>query len=221
MRPYGVIQLTPSSPAQQFTEPLDLHQIQKHLNLPEQSGHDEVLNAMITAARVLAEAAQNRDLIVKQYDLNIDHFSVWWPGRQLHQNFVLGGYIEYAIPLRNPLVRVDLLRYRDATGAYTMLTEGPDYIVDTARGLVLPPYGQTWPSFTPWPSSAVLIRFSSGMTADDPFWLNEGQVILGGMKYLITQWFTNRIPFEPAAKIEEYPYSVTSMLGFGAIPRVK
>ena len=224
MRSYGTLVLTTASPPQSFSEPLALDQVQQALNLPS-AQDDDLLLSMITAARILAEAAQNRALVLKQYDLTLDHFWNCSPGHEQHREHWQGVYnspFATEIELKAPLVSVELVRYRDSDGNYTSLVEGVDYVADLSRALIIPPIGQTWPSFTPWPSSAVLIRFTSGMKGDDVFWSDAGQVVLGGMKYLISQWYTNRIPFEPSrGKIEEYPYSVTSLLSFGAIPRAR
>ena len=206
MRSYGTIELTVASPPQSFCEPLSLAEVKKHLELPERSpadaAEDAMLEGFVIAARDVAELFQNRDLTEKQYDLHLDYFPC-------------------EIELRTPLRSVDLLRYRDSAGDYTTLTEGTDYIVDTARGLVMPLYGGSWPSFTAWPSSAVLCRFTSGLAEDHPFWSGPGQRILVGMKELISHWFNGRLPFEPTTAIAEYPLTLRCLLGFGAVPRVR
>jgi hypothetical protein len=207
MRCYGTIELTVASPPQSFCEPLSLAEVRKFLELPERSPEDlpeqTLLEGFVIGAREVAEILQNRDLTVKQYDYTLDFFPE-------------------EIELRTPLRSVDLIRYRDSDGNYTDLVEGTDYIVDTARGLVLPVYGGSWPSFAAWPSSAVLVRFSSGYAEDHPFWSQSGQRVLIGMKELISAWFHERLPFELSnLAIQEYPYTVTSLLSFGAVPRVR
>lgn len=206
MRDYGAISLTVTSPPQSFTEPMTLEAAKKFLELPLRSPVDSAEDAMIegfiVAAREVAEGCQNRDLVEKQYDLALDYF----PGE---------------IELNSPLSSVDLVQYRDSDGNYTTVGAGTGYLVDTARSLLLPAYGESWPSFTAWPSSAVLVRFTSGLAATSPFWSNEGHRILIGMKMLISHWFTGRLPFEPGAEIQEYPFTVTALLSFGAVPRVR
>ena len=225
-RSYGTLALTVSSPAQVFVEPLSLADVKAFLNrqnVPADPAEDAMLEGFITAARALAETAQNRVLVPKQYDLTLDHFwdnSLDRDNNRRH-NWQGDYVVVNEIQLRSPLISVDLVRYRDNLGGYTVLTPDVDYIADTARALVMPPFNQSWPSFTPWPSSAVLVRFTSGMTADDVFWSEAGTVVMNGMKYLISEWFNGRLPFEPAASIQEYPYTVTMLLGHGAIPRVK
>ncbi len=218
MKSYGNLDLTVSSPAQSFTEPLSLSEVKAFLELPERSPTDDAEDAMldgfISGAREQAEIMQNRDLIVKQYDLSLDYFS-YLPS--LYSAFTTAGG---EIRLRTPLISVDLITYKDSDGVTHTMVENTDYIVDTARGLVMPPYNTSWPIFVAWPSSAVLVRFTSGMTQDHPFWQDAGARIKIGMKHLISAWFTHRLPFEIGpGVVNEYPYTVTQCLSAGAVPR--
>ena len=72
---------------------------------------------------------QGRTLSRKQWDLSLDY----WPS--------------YRIELREPLASVDLVRYRDSDGNYSMMTENTDYVVDTARqpGAIRAPSGPDEP----------------------------------------------------------------------------
>jgi hypothetical protein len=126
--------------------------------------------------------------------------------------------------LRDPLVSVDLVQYTDFQNIDHQLTEETDYIVDKTKhpGLILPPYNGVWPSFTPRPSSAILVRFTSGYSSTDPFWLGPGSRIKGAMKLLISAWFNNHLPFEKGIGCtNEYPYAVTSGLSYGALERAR
>lgn len=205
----ATLKLTASSPPQSFTEPLTLAEVKKFLNLPDQrspidTAEDAELTAMIASAREVAELHQHRDLVVKQWDLTLDYF----PCDQ--------------IALRPSLVSVDLVQYTDSTGTVTALTPTTEYISDTSKdpGLVMPPYGESWPSFTPWPSSAVLIRFTAGLSNTDPFWSDAGQRVLIGMRMLISAWFNGRLPYEPGLNMLEYPWTITQCLSAGSVPMV-
>src|SRR4051794_35468071 len=155
---YGSLSLTETSPPQSFDEPFTPSEVASFLKLPERSPDDEdetaLLIDLISAARTQAELMQGRDLVRKQWDLSFDY----WLG--------------YRMELRDPLISVDLVRYRDSGGAYAALGENVDYIVDNARcpGVIAPMYNKTWPVFTPWPSSALLIRFTSGYDSTSAFW---------------------------------------------------
>ena len=151
----GSLNLTDSSPAQTFTEALTAGDVASFLRLSEDQIdlHAADLNAMIPAAREIAEIFQGRDLVQKQWDLSLDYFygcstvmgSLGWFVAAVSGG---GQFIE----LGQPLVSVDLVRYRDSAGTYSDLSENVDYIVDTRKqpGLIAPVYGKSWPSFTPW-----------------------------------------------------------------------
>jgi uncharacterized phiE125 gp8 family phage protein len=206
---YGSLRLTEASPPQAIDEPLTLDEVKKYLRLPERSpvdqDEDDEILGLISAARDIAEIHQQRDLVRKQWDLHFDY----WPS--------------YRISLRSPLHSVDLVQYKDSDGNVTPLVLNTDYIVDPAKepAILTPPYNVVWPTFTPWPSSSILIRFSSGYSFDSVFWQGPGARIKNGMKLLISAWFNGKLPFEKGASAsQEYPYAVTACLGYGARERV-
>jgi hypothetical protein len=228
MKAYGALALTESSPPQTFVEPFSISDARNFLNIKEQSpadpAEDALLSMYITAARMEAERLQNRDLVVKQYDLHLDlllgHDAIAGAAYPLRWNSIYNFGVGYEIELRHPLISVDKFQHHDKDGSYTDLVEGNDYIVDTARSLVAPPWGKVWPFYTPWPTSSVLIRFSCGYTPDHPFWKNDGQRLIVGMMFLVSQWFNQRLPFEPGRVSQEFPNTVTDLLSAGARPRV-
>ena len=204
--PYSSINLTESSPVQSFEEPLSVAELIEYLRLPENTDEVETIQAMILAAREQAEILQGRDLVRKQWDLSLDY----WPS----------GPIE----LRGPVSSVDLLRYRDSGGAYTSMTENTDYIVDTAKqpAIVVPGYNTAWPMFTPWPSSAILVRYTGGLAADSAWWSDAGARVKIGMKLLISGWFNSRIPWAiGAGGRSEFPFAVTQCLSQGSVTRAR
>lgn len=207
---YGTLNLTVASPPQSFVEPLSLSEVKEFLGLPARSPseapEDDLINVYISGARGQAEILQNRDLVRKQWDLSFDYWR------------------DYYIRLRPHLYSVDLVQYKDSTGTLRTLAENTDYIVDTAKnpGLIAPVFNTTWPVFTPWPSSAILIRFKAGPLSTDPFWLDAGPMIKVGMRYLISAWFNNRLPYETGVQaIAEYPYTIQQCLSTGAVSRFK
>lgn len=207
MKPYSTISLAVTSPTQSFTEPLTLAEVKSFLGLPvrfpEELAEDATLDLFISGARRVAEVLQGRDLVVKQYELRADYF-------------------DCEIELRTPLHSVAAIEYRNSEGTTTSVIADTEYMVDLARGIVRPAYGTYWPSFTAWPSGAVLVRFSSGLSPSDPFWADDGKSIKIGMLHLVSAWFNGRLPFEPSSiEIREYPYTVTSLLSFGAVPSVR
>jgi uncharacterized phiE125 gp8 family phage protein len=207
---YGSLNLTETSPEQSFVEPLDVNFVKDYLKIPVRSPADSFEDAQISmfisGAREQAEILQNRDLVRKQWDLSMDY----WPS--------------YRLEMRSPTISVDLLQYKDSNGAFTTMVKDTDYIVDVAKqpAVVAPPYNGTWPTFTPWPSSSILLRFTSGRSVSSPFWSGPGARIKNGMLLLISAWFNNKLPFEKgAAATAEYPYAVTSCLSYGAQERAR
>ena len=149
---------------------------------PADASFDTEIETLIQSAREKAEYYQNRDLVVKQWDLTLDSFPD-------------------TVRLRHPLVSVDLVTYKNSDGATTTLTVNTDYIVDLKRALIMPPYGESWPTFTAWPTSAVTVRFTSG--AAPP------KLLAIGMLNLIEHWFTGK------AQMGEVPEGIVNIFRFG------
>jgi uncharacterized phiE125 gp8 family phage protein len=187
--------LTVTSPTQTYTEPVTLAEAKQFVEIPDSdTTRDTLFAAYIVAARGVAELRQGRDLVEKQWDLTMDS-------------------IPACIECRDNIATVDLFRYRDSSGAYTTLTEGTDFIVDTAVSLIMPPYGESWPSFTPWPSSAVLVRYTVSPPEVDA-------QVKQGMLFLISQWYVNRVPVELGANaVQQYPFCL-ALLDHGRVERV-
>lgn len=204
----GNLTLTVSSPAQTFTEKLTVAEVEHFLHLPALSPEDTERNALIEsliiAAREVAENYQGRDLIEKQWDLRLSGFPA-------------------VIELRPHLQTVDLVQYTDYTGTANTLTETTDYIVDTAKqpGVIMPPYDGSWPSFTAYPTSPVLIRFTAGLASDDIFWSDAGQRVLIGMKKLIELWYNESEILPPGSSGASVPFGIQMLLSTGGIPRAR
>lgn len=205
--PYGTLNLTQVSPAQSFVEPLLLSDVQSYLQLPPRSpadpGEVNLLNFLISAARLEAEVQQNRDLVVKQWDLALDY----WPG--------------YRVELRAPTRSVDLVQFEDSNGNFTTMVPNVDYVPDVRKnpGCITPPFNAvTWPVFMPWPSSAILVRFTSGFAANDPWWQETGGIVKAGMLRLISDWYNNRLP---VAKGSGAMSDYVGYLSYGKVTRVR
>jgi len=202
---YGTLRLTATSPAQTFIEPMLLAEVKNYLRLDAGFTLDDaLLEGLISAAREQAEILQNRDLVSKQWDLSYDY----WPA--------------YRLRLRAPCASVDLVQYTDLAGHETAMQVTTDYVIDLKKepAVVTPPWNRSWPAFTPFPSSAIMVRFTSGYAPDDPFWLGSGARVKIGMLLLISSWYENRLPFTPGARNDaEMPFAVTSCLSYGALER--
>jgi len=204
---YGTLQLTATSPPQSFVEPLALADVKEFLKIPQRSpadpAEDAFISSLISAARAMAEREQGRDLVRKQWDLVFDY------------------WMSYRIELPPvPLISVDLVQYTDYQNIVWPMVQGKDYIVDKSKlpGCIVPPWNVMYPVFTPLPTSAILIRFSSGYAANDPWWQGDGSVVLEGMRYMISQWYNVRLPMGQA--VSEWPMTAREALSFGARQRV-
>ena len=200
---YGSAHLTEASPPQSFVEPVSIDEMISYLRLPDATGGDpsitDELTGFIIAARARAETLQGLDLVVKQWDLAFDY----WPS--------------YRVELRAPLVSVDLVQYRDSDGDYTTLVADTDYVVDGSKQppVLAPPYNKPWPTFTPWPSSALLVRFTSGVSADSAWWSDSGANVKRGIRLLAKGWFNKEsLTDQQMAQIEV-------LLMDGGVPRAK
>jgi uncharacterized phiE125 gp8 family phage protein len=188
--------LTVTSPVQSFTEPLTLTEAREFCEIPTaDTTRDNLLAAYITAAREVAEIRQGRELVPKQLDLVMNYFPAEF------------------ITLRENTTSVDLVRYRDSSGAYTTMVDGTDYLFDADNFLLTPPYNENWPDFTPWPSSAVLIRYTVTPPA-------VSEMVKMGMRYLISQWYINRVPAElGGTSVNRYPFCL-ELLDHGKVESV-
>jgi uncharacterized phiE125 gp8 family phage protein len=204
---YGTLRLTATTTPQTFTEPFSVDEAKNYLRIDAGNTSDDTLVlGMISAAREQAEVLQNRDLVTKQWDLSYDY----WPA--------------YRLRLRAPCASVDLVQYTDLTGNVTPMQLTTDYVVDLKKepAVITPPWNRSWPAFTPFPSSAILVRFTSGYAADDTFWTGSGSRVKIGMLMLISSWYENRLPFTPGARNDaELPFAVTSCLSYGALERTR
>ena len=112
---------------------------------------DDLLTAIIQAARESAEDITRRQLLTATWDYYPDS----WPGKD---------YIK--LPFGN-LQSVTSVSWKDTDGTETTLTAGTDYLVETngeGIGRIVLPYGESWPSGSLYPSNPIKIRYVCGWT---------------------------------------------------------
>ena len=115
------------------------------------TAEDDLLTAIIQAARESAEDITRRALLTQTWDYFLDAFPA--------EDYI-------TLPFGN-LQSVTHVKYTDSDGDITTLTENTDYIVETngeGCGRIVLPYGDSWPSFTAYPSNPIAIRFICGWT---------------------------------------------------------
>ncbi len=178
-------------------EPLTLEEVKSYLRVEGDEDNADLVERIV-AAREIAEDVNGHIYGVKGFELSLDAFP------------------DGPLQLKAPLVSVESVSYKDSAGQDHSLTAGIDFIVDTKKepGIILPTYGKTWPSFTPWPSSSVTVQFTAGYTTDEC-----PESIQQGMLLLISAWNEGRIPFEVGHIVNELPYAVTALFTHNQLPR--
>ena len=177
-------------------EPISLTEIKEYLRLDaDDISEDNDLTAYLTAAREYCEGFQNRAYITQTWELSFD----CWPCSMIE------------LP-KGSLQTVNLVSYKDSGGVTTELTETIDYVYSPRgiRGRLTPAYGKTWPSFTPFPLDAVVIKFTCGYgdTAVD-----VPAKVIQAIKLLTSHWYENRTPLpETGQAPEELEFTISALL---------
>lgn len=186
--PYGLVQL--SGPA---VEPVSLADLKSHRRI----GHaldDDLLAALIKAARQYVETATQRALVTQTWQLLLDEF----PG------------VDDGIILPKPrLQAVTAVTYVDGNGD-TQTLAASKYSVDTRRdpGWLVPAYAEEWPE-TREQINAVTVSFRAGYgdaAADVPEGLRQAILLLAG------HWYEHREAVAAGA-LAQVPLAVDSLIG--------
>jgi len=110
---------------------------------------DNLLAEMIESSRIFVEEKTRRALITQTWEYYLDRFPA--------ENFI-------TLPFGN-LQSVTTVIYKDSDGDETTMVVDTEYIVETngdMYGRIVLPYGISWPSFTPYPSKPITIKFVCG-----------------------------------------------------------
>lgn len=145
--------LTPTIVTARTVEPVSLTTIKEHLRVT----HDEedITLALYRGAAIeYVEQHAQLTLMETEYDVSLEAFPA-------------GAWIE--LPRANPLTSATWIKYKDSAGTTTTLSTSL-YVVDTMAkpGRVVPAYGEDWPSFEPWPTSPITIRYKAGIATASP-----------------------------------------------------
>lgn len=118
------------------------------------SADDDLITAIITAARQHVENHTRRALISQTWKYYLDAFPE-------EDDFI-------KLPFGN-LSATDLsITYKDSDGTSTTMTLTTDYLIETNGdqcGRIVLPYGVSWPSATLYPSNPITITFTCGYGA--------------------------------------------------------
>ena len=126
------------------TEPVTLTEAKLHLRV-DHSTDDNLITALITAAREHVEHVTERSLITQTLELVVDAFPA----------------AEIRLP-RPKLISITSVKYDDADGVEQTM-DAADYTTDTYSepGWLFPVYGTDWPSTLDAPN-AVRVRYVAG-----------------------------------------------------------
>lgn len=126
------------------------------IRLTATSAEDDLLTAIIQAARENVEDITRRALLTQTWDYYLDSF----PSTDA-----------FKLPFGNLQTTegdVSYIKYTNSAGTQATMTLTTDYLVETNGeqcGRIVLPYGASWPSFTPYPSHPIVVRFICGWTA--------------------------------------------------------
>lgn len=183
----GLVLVTPPA-----VEPVSLPEAKAHLRV-DTTDDDNLITALITAAREYCEGFQNRAYITQTWQLWLDA----WPEG-----------IEIRIP-HPPLQAVNSVKYYGADNAEYVLPPS-DYIVDTAcePGRIVLAYDKCWPSATLRPANAVCVEFVAGYGGAD----KVPQRVKQAMLLLISHWYDTREIAAVGHVTAEVPFTVNALL---------
>jgi uncharacterized phiE125 gp8 family phage protein len=113
---------------------------------------DDLLTDIIKTSREHVEDITRRALLTQTWDYFLDEFPA-------------GNRIK--LPFGNLQTAGLSVKYTDSDGDQTTMTLTTDYLIETndkGCGFIVLPYGESWPSFTAYPSNPIVIRFACGWT---------------------------------------------------------
>jgi uncharacterized phiE125 gp8 family phage protein len=128
-----------------------LAEVKQHLRV-ENTSEDALIDTYINAATRQFERLTGRTIYETELQIVMDDFPAC-PVLEL--------------PRACPLISVTHIKYRDKDAVQTTW-DSSGYVLDTYRGRVAPAYGETWPSFDPYPIGAVEIRYKAGIASASP-----------------------------------------------------
>lgn len=154
---------TPKVITDSTTEPVTASFVKLHAAV-DNSVEDSLFDDMwIPAARRYFEFRTGYTIHQKTLEMVYDK----WPSDKNH----------IALIGATPLISVTSVKYKDSDGTETTWSTD-DYIVDTDQipGRVVLAYGETWPSFTAYPSNPIRIRYVAGIATASPITEAPGDI---------------------------------------------
>lgn len=148
--------ITPKVITAPTKEPISLTEAKSHIRVEDDFTADDTLIALyIAAARRHFERQTSRTIHQTTYEMS-------FPG------FPSGG-CPLLLPRATPLIEVDSVIYKDSDGNEEAWSSSL-YVLDNYNepGFILPAYGESYPSFTPYPVNPVIVRYAGGTATASP-----------------------------------------------------
>jgi uncharacterized phiE125 gp8 family phage protein len=204
------------------TEPVTLDEMKAHLRV-DFTDDDDLITALIVAARERAEAITGRTITASSWLYSLDSFPYNWqletaPARSTLSRFVDWWANAQAIQLpQGPLINVTSVNYIPSftSSAYTTLDPSL-YIVDNVSTppMIYPTANYYWPSV--WAiHNAVQISFTAGYSDPNP--VPEG--IKVAIRMMVGGWYENREDSGDVPKVAEYLLSSHKIQSCGYVGR--
>lgn len=193
-------------------EPITLEEAKAHLRV-EHTADDDLIGALITAARELAEGYQGRALIDQTIEFYLDEF----PAESTTTRPV-GPETAYAQPaatvraeieLPHPASSVTHIKYYDTDGTEQTLNSAlyqTDLVSEPAR--INPAYGESWPATRQSRMNAVKVTYVAGYgdeASDVP------AITRSAIKLLVGHLYEHREAASDA-DIRDIPWGITTLL---------
>ena len=170
-------------------EPVTLGEAKLHLRV-DGSDDDDLITALIKAARDQCEAFTRRQFVTATYEYTLDGFS---------------GFIPLPRP---PLDDVNSIAYVDSDGDDQTVDSGDyDVVTDTVIGYVQPAYGEVWPNVRGH-TNDITIDYDAGYGAASAV----PDTLKAAIKLLVGHLYENREAVVVGTTVSKLPLAVESLL---------
>ena len=177
------------------TEPVSLTEAKLHLRVTS-TADDTLITSIIKVARQHCEAITNRALASATFELVIDDFSK----------------DKIVLPMA-PVESITSIKYRDCNSIDTTLASTEYIFYNSEPAVIIPDYGISFPSFTPYPTGAIKIRFVAGYkTTGTDASLLIPEAIKQAILLLIGHFYENREEYVIGQTISKIPLAAEALL---------
>jgi len=194
-------------------EPVTLAEAKAHCRITV-SDDDDLVTALIVAARQSAEIHTNRQFITATWKLTLDSF----PGGQQYATDVLVGASDIIRIPYPPLQTITHVKYYDTGGTQQTLS-ADDYQVDNQSepGRIYPGVDDLWPFTELNRINAVEIQYDAGYGDDEE---DVPQAIKQAIFLTVGHWYEHREEVLVGVTPSKLPFAAESLLINYSVPEV-